>query len=161
MATRWQSFSPVWNQLQQLNNGPLWNQLQSLHHEMNRLFDRWTQEGLPGYARAGEYPAVNVFEDADSLYIEAELPGVSQDKLEVYVTGGVHLTLKGKQGNPLPEKGIWHRQERGSGAFSRTLTLPCQVDRDKVEARLENGVLSVKLAKQESSKPRKIVVKSE
>ncbi len=58
-----------------------------------------------------------------------------------------------------PEKGICHRRERGFGRFVRVLTLPIEVDRDKVEARFENGILLVKLAKQESSKPRKIIVK--
>jgi HSP20 family protein len=61
----------------------------------------------------------------------------------------------------VPGKGIWHRQERGFGTFSRTLTLPFPVDPDKVDARLENGVLRVNLAKHESARPRKIQVKAE
>ena len=60
----------------------------------------------------------------------------------------------------MPEKGVWHRQERGFGAFTRQLALPFPVDADNVDARFENGVLLVKLAKHEAAKPRKIVVKS-
>ena len=56
---------------------------------------------------------------------------------------------------------MWHRQERNFGQFTRTLTLPFAVDADKVEARLENGVLRIKLAKHESARPRKIEVKAE
>jgi HSP20 family protein len=56
---------------------------------------------------------------------------------------------------------VWHRQERTYGSFTRSLTLPFPVDADKVDARLENGVLLIKLAKHESARPRKITVKAE
>jgi HSP20 family protein len=60
----------------------------------------------------------------------------------------------------VPEKGVWHRQERGFGRFSRTVTLPFAVDASKVDAHFENGVLRVQLAKHESAKPRMIAVKA-
>jgi HSP20 family protein len=81
--------------------------------------------------------------------------------LEIYVTGGNQLIVKGERKPCLPEKGVWHRQERAFGAFHRSLTLPFAVDADKVEARLENGVLRLQLTKHESAKPRKIPVKAE
>jgi HSP20 family protein len=146
--TRWQTFNPVWNQLQQLQS------------EMNRLFERWTDGGRePG--TSGAYPPVNIWEDVDSIYVEAELPGLSLSDLEIYVTGGNQLTIKGERKHSLPEKGVWHRQERSYGNFVRTLTLPFDVNRDNVDARFEHGVLMVKLAKHESAKPRKILVKGE
>ena len=134
-----------------------WDALQQFQSEMNRLFDRWGD----GWSReTAAYPAVNVWEEADAIYVEAELPGLDRKNLEIYVTGGNQVTLKGERKAEVPEKGVWHRQERGQGAFVRTLTLPAPVDADKVEAKLENGVLLVKLAKHEAAKPRKIVVKS-
>jgi HSP20 family protein len=140
-----------------LNN--LWNPLQQFQSEMNRLFDRWAgDERLPGL---GGYPALNVWEDAERCFVEAELPGVELADLEIFVTGGNQLTLKGQRRQPTPEKGAWHRQERTFGNFSRTLALPFHVDAEKVEARLDNGVLTIKLAKHESAKPRKIAVKAE
>ena len=60
-----------------------------------------------------------------------------------------------------PAKGAWHRRERTAGEFVRTLSLPYPVDPEKVEARLENGVLHVTLAKHASAQPRKIPVKAE
>jgi HSP20 family protein len=145
--SRWQPYSPLWGQLQQMQS------------EMNRLFDRWGGAGgVPGGAG---YPAVNVWEDADSVFVEAELPGLDLKDLEIYVTGGNQLSIKGERKQVNPGKGIWHRQERGFGTFTRLLTLPFEVNADKVEARLENGVLFIKLAKQESAKPRKISVKAE
>jgi HSP20 family protein len=157
MASRWQSFSPLWNQLQD----PAWNQLQNLQGEMNRLFNRWMGDGGRTPAYGASFPAVNMWEDADTVYVEAELPGVDQKDLEIFVTGNNQFTLKGQRRQEVPENGVWHRQERGSGSFTRVLNLPFEVNRDKVDARLDNGVLLVKLAKHEMAKPRKITVKGE
>jgi HSP20 family protein len=138
----------------------VWNQLQQFQTEMNRLFDRWNGGPGPGYGFAA-FPALNVSEEGDRLCVEAELPGLDLKDLEIYVTGGNQLTIKGERKPSVPENGVWHRQERVFGSFSRSLTLPFPVDPDKVDARLENGVLTVKLAKHESARPRKISVKAE
>jgi HSP20 family protein len=144
---------------------------------MNRLFRRWTEDpssysgpyagpyasgygGATAYGAAA-YPPLNMWEDGDNVHITAELPGLSMEELEIYVTGNNQLTIKGERKVQLPEKAIRHRQERGFGKFSRVLTLPFAVDAEKVEARLEHGVLDLKLAKHESAKPRKIHVKGE
>lgn len=145
--TRW---SPVAN---------VWNPLQQFQSEMNRLFERCASDGNRELAG---FPALNVWEDAEHLFLEAELPGIEFKDLEIYVTGGNQLTLKGERKSAVSEnKGVWHRQERTFGSFSRTLALPYHVDADKVDAKLEHGVLTVKLAKHESAKPRKIAVKAE
>ena len=147
--SRWQSFSPVFNQLQQLSD------------EMNRIFSRWGENGGRFFSGLATFPAVNLWEDADKVYVEAELPGLDLKNLEIYVTGGNQLTIKGERKQNVPEKAIWHRQERGFGRFTRVLTLPFNVDADKVDARFEHGVLLVQLAKHESAKARKIAVKAE
>jgi HSP20 family protein len=146
-SSRWQSFNPVWNQLQQFQD------------EMNRLFDRWGNGS--SYAGASGYPALNVWEEGEEVVVEAELPGLNLKDLEIYVTGGNQLIIKGERKPCVPEKGVWHRQERAFGTFQRSLTLPFPVDADKVDARLENGVLHLKLTKHESARPRKIPVKAE
>jgi HSP20 family protein len=146
--SRWQTLNPVWNQL---------NQLQS---EMNRLFQRWGDGGWRNLG-AGTFPPVNVWEEGDTIYVQAELPGLKLDDLEIFVTGTTQLTIKGERKPDVPAKAVQHRQERGFGAFVRVLPLPFAVDANQVEARLENGVLLVKLPKHESAKPRKIVVKGE
>ena len=147
-SSRWQPFTPMWGQLQQFQN------------EMNRLFDRWNDGGARAGA-AATFPAVNVWEEGDAVFVEAELPGLDLKDLEIYVTGGNQLTVKGERKAFTPEQGVWHRQERAYGHFTRSLTLPFPVDADKVDARLENGVLLVRLAKHESARPRKIQVKAE
>jgi HSP20 family protein len=144
-GNRWQQFSPIWNQLQQFQS------------EMNRVFDRWNGDG----SSLAAYPTVNIWEDGDHLHVEAELPGLDLKDLEIYVTGGNELTIKGQRQLKVSEQGAWHRRERASGAFIRSLTLPYPVDADKVEARLEHGVLHITLAKHESARPRKIPIKAE
>jgi len=147
--TRWQPFNPLWGQVQQLQT------------EMNRLLDRWTDSDSGHRNFGGSFPAVNVWENADHVYVEAELPGLEAKDLEIHVTGGNQLTIKGERKQQVPEKAVLHRQERGFGAFVRVLTLPFNVDAEKVDARFENGVLVIDLAKHEAAKPRKISVKGE
>jgi HSP20 family protein len=135
---------------------PLWTQFQN---EMGRLFDRWNEaRPEPGWAT---FPPVNVWEENDTLHIEGELPGLKLDDLEIYVTGNNQLTIKGERKPMVFDKAVRHRAERAVGKFSRTLTLPFPVDPDHVEAKFENGVLQITLAKHESAKARKIHVKGE
>jgi HSP20 family protein len=137
------------------------HEMRRFRREMDRLFGRWGID-LPGWpAPAVSYPRVNLWEDNDFVYAEAELPGLKLQDLEVTVTGDNQLTLKGKREPLAPEKAEWHRQERGFGSFERVLTLPVSVDASKVEARLENGVLTVRMAKSPAAKPRTIPVKAE
>ncbi len=145
--TRWQPFSPVFTPFQNLQT------------EMNRLFDRWGDGGSRPFAAA--FPPVNVWEDDDRVFVEAELPGMKAEDLDIQVLGGTELTIKGERQPCVPENGVLHRQERAFGNFTRTLTLPFAVDADKVEARFENGVLVIQLPKHAAAKPRKIEVKGE
>jgi HSP20 family protein len=131
-----------------------WDQMQRMQNEMNRLFDRWGGDGFVAY------PAVNVREENEALTVEAELPGMNLEDLEIFVTGGNQLTIKGERKAPVLEKGTQHRQERAFGKFVRSLTLPFPVDDAKVEARLENGILRIHLPKHEAARPRKITVKA-
>lgn len=139
-----------------LSMSPVWRSINEMQHEMNRLFDRWGRHPLG----LGEYPAVNLWEDDDAFFLETELPGLELQDLELFVTGQTQFTIKGERKPPAIDKGIAHRQERGFGKFTRTLTLPFPVDENAVEARLENGVLKVRLPKHEAAKPRKIQVKA-
>src|SRR5262249_54580277 len=149
MASR-SMFSPVWNPWPR---SPLWTQLQTFQDEMNRVFDRWAGEGRSAGRTGHSFPPVNMWEDVEAVYIECELPGIDQKDLEVYVTGGNQVMLKGQRKTGVQDKTVWHRQERGSGSFARVLTLPNDVNPDQVEAHLDNGILNVRLAKSEAAKP--------
>jgi len=136
---------------------PLWGQLHQFQNDLNHLFNRWGDGNAFNMPNA--FPTVNLWEEGDQLLLEVELPGMDMKNLEIYVTGGNQLTLKGERKQPTVEKGVWHRQERGYGNFVRVLTLPFAVYPEKVDAKFENGVLRVALAKHESAKPRKIPIK--
>jgi HSP20 family protein len=104
-------------------------------------------------------PLLNLWEDDENLYAEADLPDVQADKLEVLVNEGNQLTIQGERKAPDIKNAVWHRQERPHGQFVRTVTLPMLVDAEKVEARFEQGVLKLTLPKSAAAKPRKINVK--
>jgi len=132
-----------------------------LHGEMNRLFESFFEDA-PAPSRATRpyasgWPALNTWEDGDAAWVEAELPGLAIEDVEVLVSGG-EVTINGERKIAAPENAAWHRRERSQGRFSRTLSLPWEIDADKVEARLQDGVLTVRLPKCEACKPKKVKV---
>jgi HSP20 family protein len=104
------------------------------------------------------FPSMNAWEDANNLYIEAELPGFRIEDLEITLTGS-ELTISGTRNVANPEGATFYRRERPSGSFSRTVRIGTDVDGSKVNAALVNGVLTITLPKAEAVKPRKIDVK--
>jgi HSP20 family protein len=127
---------------------------------MDRLLGDWgvnVPRGMPLTA----FPPVNVWEDGDAFHVEAELPGLTQEQIQLSVTNRNQLTLQGERLPAENEKGRWHRRERGFGRFQRLLKLPAPIDADKIEAKFENGVLHVVLPKAEEARPRRIAVKGE
>jgi HSP20 family protein len=136
-----------------LNN--LWREMDGFRNEVDRLFGRQV------VGTGGGVPAVNVWEDEATFYLESDLPDVAADKLDITVKEGNRLTITGERKLCEPANAVWHRQERFSGAFTRELTLPAPVDDDKVEARFENGILRLTLPKSEAARPRKIAVKAQ
>ena len=134
------------------------SEVQRIRDEMSRLVEAF---GRRWPALAASYPALNVRQDDNNIFVEAELPGMDLSDLEIYVSGGNQLTIKGERKPVQIEKAVWHRQERGFGKFTRVLTLPVPVDTDKVQARLANGILTITLPKSEQAKPKKIAVKAE
>ncbi len=102
------------------------------------------------------FPSVNVWQEGDVLYAEAEIPGVKAADVEISVSGA-DLTIKGQRADSSGEA-VCHRRERGLGAFTRLIRLPVEVDAANVTASFNNGVLLVTLPKHENAKPRKIAV---
>lgn len=124
-------------------------------HLLGNLFDGSTF----AVDRARAFPAVNVWEDGECLYAQAEVPGLSMNDLEILVVGN-ELTIKGNRKMPDESKVAFHRRERGVGEFARVLTLPVEVNAEKVDASLKDGVLTITLPKSEAARPRKISIKA-
>jgi HSP20 family protein len=111
-------------------------------------------------ASAGVYPLINLTEDKDKYYVRAELPGVKGDELDIQVTGN-NLAISGERKiSAEDEDARYHRREREAGTFSRMIGLPGEVNADKVEAHLANGILSIEVSKAEVAKPKQISVGS-
>ena len=125
---------------------------------MDRLFQNaFGLERSPW--QVGVYPLVNISEDRDHIYVRAELPGVKAADLEITIQDN-SLILRGQRQIPTEEKQVnYHRRERESGFFRRVVALPARIQADKVEATCKDGILTIKLAKPEEVKPRKIQVK--
>jgi HSP20 family protein len=102
---------------------------------------------------------LDVAETEKSLEIHMDLPGVTAKDIDIQVNGNL-LTISGERKEEKEEKGkTFHRVERSYGSFSRTVTLPCDVNENEVAAEYKDGVLTIKLPKTEESKAHKIKVK--
>lgn len=124
-----------------------------LQEEMNRLFDESIGLGSHGY------PAMNAWVSDEDVVLEAEVPGVKPDDLDISVQADT-VTLSGeRKQEPCKEGEFYHRQERDTGRFCRSFTLPFKVDAAKAEARFKSGVVRIRLPRAEEDKPRKISVK--
>ena len=98
-------------------------------------------------------PPVDVYEEGNEVVLKAELPGMKREEIEVHVTGaGVTFSGKKEKTEKL-EKKDYHRFERSIGAFTRTVTLPAEVELEKVTAKYENGVLEIRGPKAAPAKP--------
>jgi HSP20 family protein len=102
-------------------------------------------------------PPVDVIEDADSLTLYADLPGVTKDTLSLHVDSGT-LSIEAELGLSLPEGLQSNHTEVSVGRFRRSFTLSKELDAEKVSAELSNGVLKLRIPKAEHAKPRRITV---
>jgi HSP20 family protein len=131
-----------------------------LRGEMDRLFDEFfgPESALQrSLAPARVFPALNVWQDGENVLAEAELPGLKSEDIEISVVGS-ELTIKGRRPEGTEEGTSFHRRERGLGEFTRVVRLPVEVNAEKVQASLQDGVLRLTLPKAEAAKPRKIQV---
>jgi HSP20 family protein len=135
--------------------GP-WSGFQALEERLNRIFGGFPMEFES--VQGAWMPSVDLHEGKDAYTLKADLPGVSKDNLELNVVDDV-VTLKGhrSQEQERDEEG-YHRVERSYGSFQRAFRIPGGIDATRVEAKFDNGVLSVTLPKREENRPKQIKV---
>jgi HSP20 family protein len=140
------------------------NPVHQFREELDRLMTG--AFNTPGVATAARmvtgrtFPAINIWEEGDNFYVEAEVPGLKSENLEITVIGD-ELTLKGERAADERPESTVHRRERCAGSFSRSVKLPSEVNPERVEAALNDGVLLLTLPKAETAKPRKIKVNAQ
>ncbi|MEJ2100672.1 MAG: Hsp20/alpha crystallin family protein [Desulfobacterales bacterium] len=130
--------------------------------QMRRQMDRLFEDALTPYqrAQAGVFPLINLTEDKNNYYIRAELPGVKAAELDIQASAN-NLAITGERKIAAKDQDArYHRREREAGKFSRIIGLPGEINPDKVEAKLENGILTVVVSKAEAAKPKQITVTS-
>jgi HSP20 family protein len=115
----------------------------------------------PFWREARLFPLLNVMELDDSFLVTAEIPGMRTEDLEIKVEGDT-VTLKGER-KPYEagQDASYHRRERASGTFQRSLTLPAKVDPEQVKATYKDGVLTIRLGKEPTAAPKQIAISSE
>jgi len=130
----------------------------TMRRQMENLFDRFARRPSR-LATSGVYPQINLTGDKDNYYLRAEIPGLKSDELDIQVTSNT-ITLAGERKIPIEDENArYHRREREAGTFSRGISLPGDVNPDKVEASLKDGMLTVIIPKAEATKPKQITVK--
>jgi len=120
----------------------------------SRLFDDWPLTGRGLHAVS---PAIDLMEVDDNFSVRAELPGMTDEDIELSVMDDV-LTISGEKKIDKPTEAKYHHAERSSGKFRREIHLPVPVDADKVVAGFTNGVLTVTLPKSDQARPKTIKI---
>jgi HSP20 family protein len=142
--------------------------LEKMRREMNRFLDEFGTSSwsfpfsrtsfLPGRA-AGSYPLLNIGDDSVNIYVDALAPGVDPKTLDVSVTHDL-LVISGEKKALLSSVGAEaiHRSERSAGQFTRSITLPFEVDSERITATYQEGLLKITMPKAKVAKPRQIQV---
>jgi HSP20 family protein len=133
-------------------------ELDSLQGDMNRLFDRFF-EGRTANGTARRWiPAMDLVETDDHLVLRGDLPGMTQDDVDIEIKDNV-LTVSGERKAEHEDQSEgYHRVERSFGSFSRSLSLPQGIDPEKVEANFKDGVLEIRIPKPAEAKPMRVQI---
>ncbi len=145
MLTRWNDFERSLAMLDEFKR------------RMDTMFTDYDRGTLP--TGRSTWPRVNMYDADSKIVLEAEVPGVSKEDIDITVTQDV-LAISGKRGVDVPEGYSVHRRERGAVQFARSFTLRDRVDPEQVGAELVDGVLTITLEKAPEAQPRKIALKA-
>ena len=127
-----------------------------MHREIERLTGR--QNGAGRGIGGGSYPSVNVLSSSDEIVVECELPGVKRDDIDLSIAGETVVIKGSKKCECVTDDIQYHRRERGSGDFSRTVVLPEKIDADRISASMTDGILTIRLPKSEAAMLKKIKI---
>jgi len=137
----------------------MFNTMDLLRTRMNRLFtdyDNFYGDDF-GWRAADGTPRTNLYDKGNQLEIQAEVPGMTKDDLNIKIQGN-YLEISGTRKSDAPEGYKVHRAEREAATFTRSFTLPSEIDAEKVNASLSDGILSLTLPKIEAAKPKQVSI---
>lgn len=140
-----------------------WNPIKEvldLRDDFDRLIDRFFSRDFEIWEGPRAFD-VDIYEDAENVILKAEIPGMNKEDISVSLTEDT-VTISGKKTEEKKiEKENYLRKEIKTGSFSRSFTLPCNVDKEKVKATYKNGILEIVLPKSEREKAKEIKVEVE
>lgn len=131
-----------------------------MRRDMDRLWESFFERGVRRTDEEGEWlPSIDVAETKNDVVVKAEIPGMDPKDIDISLTDGL-LTIKGEKKEEREEKEKdYHLVERSYGAFTRSVRLPKEVQRDKINASYRNGILTVTLPKSEEAKKKEVKIK--
>jgi HSP20 family protein len=133
-------------------------ELVTLRDDMDRFFNSFFGRSLDSGYDGVWAPVIDIEEDRDNFIVKAELPGMKKEDIKISVRSNI-LALAGERKYDHEEKTkTFHRIERAYGKFVRTITLPSEVDGDKVKANYQDGILTIILPKPETMKPKEVEI---
>lgn len=147
MHVGWNEFDRIFGTM-----GLLRNRLDSVFGEFDRGFTY-----APSRCAVDRIPRTNLYDTGDSLEVVAAIPGIAGEDLKVNIQGN-YLEISGSRKSETPEGYKAHRTERGATSFTRSFTLPYEIEADQVKATLKDGLLTMTLPKADAAKPRQITV---
>ena len=147
----------MWGYLSSFDND-LFDQFDRMRREMDAVFGAVTGSAGIRSMAVGTYPAINIGVSPNQVDAYVFAPGLDPAKLDISLQENL-LTVAGERQEPVPDGVQVYRRERFNGAFRRAITLPEDVDPDRVEASYRDGVLHLTVARREEVKPRRIEVK--
>ncbi|MCS7181197.1 MAG: Hsp20/alpha crystallin family protein [bacterium] len=140
-----------------------WNPIKEvldLKDDFDRLIDRFFSRDFEIWEGVRAFD-VDIYEDADNVIVKAEIPGMNKEDISVSLTEDT-ITISGKKAEEKKvEKENYYRKEIRTGSFSRSFTLPCGVDKEKVKAVYKNGILEITLPKLEKEKTKEVKIEVE
>jgi HSP20 family protein len=138
--------------------GGLFDEIRRMEEGMNELYGGWPwTAGIRSVAR-GTYPPINVGSTAEQVDVYLFAAGLDPQTLDISIQQNL-LTVAGERKAPMEKEAEYYRRERYDGAFRRVITLPDDVDPERVEARYRDGVLQIHIQRREAVRPRQIEVK--
>jgi HSP20 family protein len=135
----------------------LFDELWRVQQEVDELFGHWTSPGGIRSLPRGSFPAVNVGHTPERVDVYVFAPGIDPKALDISLQQNL-LTVSGQRQIALEEQASYYRQERFSGEFRRVISLPEDVDPERVSAKYRDGIVQISVERRESARPRQIEI---
>ena len=150
MLTRWSDLSRTFAALEEFRR-----YANGASEDANR--PPWLQQ--TNQLSGGGWPTLSMYDEGSKLVLAAEVPGLSEQDIQLSLNQNV-LSISGERNVDAPKDYAVHRQERQAIKFARSLSLPCQVNAEKVAAQVKDGLLTVTMEKTKEAQPRQITIKA-